>query len=63
MYLISVNSGLWAFRQYPDFSYVKNTLKKDGEEFTKFDILTNLPWAIKPIYGAICDSFYPFRRK
>ncbi len=63
MYLISINSGIWALRQYPDFHYVKITLGKDGDDFTKFDILANMPWAIKPIYGAICDSFYPFKYK
>ena len=43
--------------------YLKETLKLSAREFANFGIIVFFPWMIKPVFGAIADSFPLFGYK
>ena len=61
MYLISSNSGWFMFSDRVNFEYISNKLRLGPDVKTLFDAYTGYCWSVKPMYGWITDSFYPFR--
>lgn len=59
--MVSSNSGWFMMARFISIHYIRSDLGKDAVDFTKFDSFTSLPWIMKPIWGWISDSFYPFR--
>ena len=60
MYFCSLNSGWSSYCGGINFNFLANTLKLPADQTTYFDAKMSLFWAIKPIYGWLTDSFYPF---
>lgn len=61
MYFISSNSGYNAFGANINYYYVSETLQKGTADYANFGSYQGFAWSIKPIYGWISDSFYPFK--
>jgi hypothetical protein len=61
MYMISSNSGWFNFNAKAALYYIKNEYKQQPNVFSYFQANTGLPWIIKPVYGWISDSFFPFK--
>jgi hypothetical protein len=61
MYLISSNSGYFTFSQNVNYYFVSETLRLPSSDFQKVLAYQGLAWSIKPIYGWISDSIYPFK--
>ena len=62
-FLLSIASGTLMFITYPNFFYVKDTLKASPSQYTLFDTLTKTTWTFKAIVGYIEDTYFPFRYK
>lgn len=61
MYLISSNSGWFQYSDRVNFDFIANKLKLGPDDKSSFDAKMGFCWSIKPLYGWISDSFYPFR--
>lgn len=61
MYLISFNSGYFLFCQSVNYVYISGKLARPSSDYNLF--LSYAAWAfsLKPIYGWISDTVYPFR--
>lgn len=60
-YAMAIYSGMFLMIIYPNLYHVKTELGKKAADYTRFDSLTKIPWTIKPIFGWISDSFFPFK--
>jgi len=60
MYLIAINSGMHYYSQNINYYLISDLMKRQASDWTVFTAFTGLAWTIKPIYGWITDSFYPF---
>lgn len=63
MYVIAVNSGWHNYTENFNFFLIKNEMKRSPQDFTEFNAFTGFAWSLKPLYGWISDSFYPFKHK
>lgn len=60
MYLIAINSGMHYYSQNINYYLISDLMKRQASDWTAFTAFTGLAWTIKPIYGWITDSIYPF---
>lgn len=60
MYLISSNSGWNIYSDRINFNFIANTLRLGPDAKSHFDADMGVCWSIKPLYGWLSDSFYPF---
>ena len=61
MYFISSNSGYFSYTDSISYFYISETLKRPSQDMASFNYYSGLPWSIKPVYGWISDSIYPFK--
>jgi hypothetical protein len=61
MYFISSNSGYFTYSQNVNYFYISEKLSRPSSDYAKFLSYQGFCWSIKPIYGWISDSVYPFR--
>ena len=61
MYFISSNSGYLMYSTNVNYFFISETLKLPTSDYSDFIALQGFAWSIKPLYGWISDSFYPFR--
>lgn len=61
--IIALYSGILQMLFYPNSSYLKDKLKLSAGSYTSFMSLIQTPWVLKPLYGFISDTFYPFKSK
>jgi MFS family permease len=61
MYFISSNSGYFQYSQNVNYYYISETKGLPPSYLSEFQSFQGLAWSIKPIYGWISDSFYPFK--
>ena len=61
--VISVSTGSIYFLSIPNIFAIK--IKGEGtiDGLIWFEILTNLPWLAKPLFGFLADIFSPFKKK
>ena len=59
--LIAINSGMNNYSSNINFYLVSDLMKKQATEWTNFNAFTGIAWTIKPLYGWLSDSFYPFK--
>ena len=60
-YMIAINSGMHAYVSNINFYLVSDLMKKEARDFAALGAFAGLAWTIKPIYGWISDSIYPFK--
>lgn len=60
-YLIAINSGMHSYTGNINYYFVSDIMKKEASQFVAFGAFTALAWTIKPIYGWVSDSIYPFK--
>ena len=60
MYFISANSGYFNFNTSVNYYYISETLGRSTKDYSIFMAFQGLAWSIKPLYGWISDSVYPF---
>lgn len=60
-YAMAIYSGMFLMIIYPNLYHVRSELQRSAAEYTRFDSFTKSPWTIKPVFGWISDSIYPFR--
>ena len=63
MYVIAVNTGWHNFTENFNFYLISEEMKRSSKDFTGFNTFTGFAWSLKPLYGWISDSFYPFKHK
>lgn len=61
MYFISINSGFYAFCGNINYYYISELLQRPPGDFSLFNSIGGIAWSIKPIFGWMSDSYYPFR--
>ena len=61
MYLIAINSGMHYYSQNINYYLISDLMKRQSSDWTIFTAFTGLAWTIKPVYGWITDSIYPFK--
>jgi hypothetical protein len=59
--MIALNSAFFSFPGNVIFFFISGPLKKQSADMARFSAITSFPWSIKPVYGWISDSIYPFR--
>jgi BT1 family len=60
MYFISSNSGFFSYNTNVNYYYISETLKRSTKDYLLFGSYQGLAWSLKPIYGWVSDSIYPF---
>jgi len=60
-YLIAINTGMHNYTGNINYYFLSDIMKKQASQFVAFVAFTTLAWTIKPIYGWISDSIYPFK--
>jgi len=61
MYVIGGFSGCMMLTTYITVHYVKNVLGCTAVQLNNFNAFASLSWTIKPIYGYISESIFPFK--
>jgi hypothetical protein len=61
MYFISSNSGYFQYSANVNYFFISEHLKLPSADNTRLNVKQGIAWSIKPLYGWICDSFYPFK--
>lgn len=61
MYFISSNSGYFTYSQNVNYFFISEVLGRGSADYALFLSYQGLAWSIKPLYGWISDSIYPFK--
>lgn len=58
--ILGIFTGSILLTTYPNFYHLMNVLKVEPSGFTMFTNISQMNWALKPLFGYISDSFHPF---
>jgi hypothetical protein len=61
MYACSINSGWGKYSNTVNLIYMDDTLKVEVAQYTLFQYYVSLGGDVKPIFGIISDTFFPFK--
>ena len=61
MYACGINSGWAYFAETVNLVYLDNDLKINISQYTLYSYYTSLGYDLKPFFGIISDTFFPFR--
>lgn len=61
--IIAIYSGALQMIIFPNNYYLKNVLKASPARYTNFQSYTQAAWILKPLFGFLSDTFYPFKSK
>ena len=61
LYSVAITVGWAAYATNMTIFYTKNVLNLSPEATTRINSIAFLPWSVKPLWGFLVDSVFPFR--